>query len=121
MKRRNWIGIAAAAMVVCATAAFAADTSAPAKEATPTTKPGAVLPIKGNPQSKIYHKSGCQHYSAKGSTVEFKTEADAVKAGYSPCKQCAAKKEPEKKPAAEKAEEAKPAKPATPSTPAASS
>jgi len=80
MMRREWMKIMAATLMVCATAAFAAE-------------PAPATVLKGNPTSKVYHKPECRHYNAKGSTVLFKTEADAVKAGYKPCKQCAAPKQ----------------------------
>jgi methylphosphotriester-DNA--protein-cysteine methyltransferase len=44
--------------------------------------------VKGNPNSKVYHKPACKHYSAKGSTADFKSEDEAVKSGYKACKQC---------------------------------
>ena len=44
--------------------------------------------VKGNKTSKIYHKSACKHYAAKGSTETFASEATAQKAGYKICKQC---------------------------------
>ena len=62
-----------AGTMLCASVVFAVD--------------GGVL--KGNPDSKVYHKPACHHYSAKGCVVEFKTEAEAKKAGYKPCKKCA--------------------------------
>ena len=68
------------ALIACSTAAFAADP----------------VPVKGNPDSKVFHKAACKYYTAKGTTKEFKTEADAVKAGYKPCKRCAAPKEEKK-------------------------
>jgi methylphosphotriester-DNA--protein-cysteine methyltransferase len=74
----------AAAVIACSAAAFAAE-PAPAPAPAPTV-------IKGNPTSKVYHKPACRHYNAKGSTAVFKSEADALKAGYQPCKQCAAPK-----------------------------
>jgi methylphosphotriester-DNA--protein-cysteine methyltransferase len=64
------------AAIACTTAVYAA----------------APAPVKGNPDSKVYHKAACRHYAAKSSTKEFKSEADAVKAGYKPCKKCAAPK-----------------------------
>lgn len=78
MNRTNWMKLVAVAMLACATTVVAAQNA----------------PVKGNPDSKVYHKAACRHYSGKGSTKEFKTEAEAIKAGYTPCKQCAA---PEKK------------------------
>lgn len=72
MKRTNMLRTLLAAMLVCASAAFAADTA----------------PVKGNPKSKICHKSTCHHYGAKGSTTEFKSETEAKQAGYKMCKQC---------------------------------
>ena len=44
--------------------------------------------VKGNPKSKVYHLPACKHYEAKGSTVEFKSVAEAGQAGYKPCKIC---------------------------------
>ena len=98
MKRSKWLKFVAVAMIACATTAFAAETATPQP-----------APIKANPKSKVYHKSGCRFYNAKGNTVEFKTEAAAVKAGYKPCKLCAApkpkdKKDPKEKKADEQAE-----------------
>ena len=73
MKRRHWLNLAAVAMIACAATVHAAETAM----------------VKGNPDSKIYHKASCRFYNAKSSTKEFKSEADAVKAGYQACKQCA--------------------------------
>jgi len=81
MKRRNWLKLVIVAVIACSAAAFAADPA----------------PVKGNPDSKIYHKASCRFYNAKGSTKVFKSEAEAVKAGYTPCKQCAAPKTEKKK------------------------
>jgi len=72
MKKRTLLKTLLAATLVCASVAFAGEGPA----------------VKGNPKSKVYHKPVCKHYSAKGSTKEFKTEADAQRAGYKACKQC---------------------------------
>ena len=72
MNKRSLLKSLLAATLVCATITFAGEGAA----------------VKGNPKSKIYHKPACKHYAAKGSTIEFKTEAEAKKAGYTPCKQC---------------------------------
>ena len=80
MKRSKWIKLVAVALIACTTTIFAAEKAA--------------ATVRGNPDSKVYHKVACRHYSAKGSSKEFKTEAEAKKAGYKPCKRCAA---PEKK------------------------
>jgi methylphosphotriester-DNA--protein-cysteine methyltransferase len=72
MKRRNLLKVLMAATLVCASVTFAAN--------------GAM--VKANKKSKVYHKSECRHYNAKGSTVEFQAEADAIQAGYKACKQC---------------------------------
>lgn len=80
MKRRNWLTFVAVAMIACTAVVFAADPA----------------PVKGNPDSKVYHKAACKHYAAKGSTKEFASEADAVKAGYTPCKKCAVPKADQK-------------------------
>ena len=83
MNKRNWLKLMIVAVFACATAVYAADPA----------------PVKGNPDSKIYHKAACRHYTAKSSTKEFKSEAEAVKGGYLPCKQCA---EPKAQPKTEK-------------------
>ena len=72
MKRSNILKAMLAGVLVCATATFAADSSA----------------VKGNPDSKVYHKAACKHYAAKGSTAKFASEAEAKKAGYKGCKKC---------------------------------
>ena len=76
MNKRNWLKLMIVAAIACTTAVYAADPA----------------PVKGNPNSKVYHKAACRHYAAKSSTKEFKSEPDAVKAGFKPCKQCAAPK-----------------------------
>ena len=72
MKKRSVLKTLLAVALVCASVTFA----------------GEGVAVKGNPKSKVYHKPACKHYSAKGSTVEFKTEGEAKKAGYTGCKQC---------------------------------
>jgi|GEM_PF-768906 len=86
MKRSDMLKSVLAATLVFATASFAAE--------------GAAA-VKGNPDSKIYHKSECRFYNSKSSTKEFASEAEAKKAGYTACKKCGAakadKKEEKKK------------------------
>lgn len=77
MKKRNLLKALLAATLVCATVSLAAE------KATPKT-----TAVKGNAKSKIYHKPTCKYYTAKSTTVEFKTEAAAQKAGYKACKKC---------------------------------
>lgn len=50
----------------------------------------AVLPIRGNRNSKIYHTENCSSYnSMKASNiVNFSSEADALNAGYRKAKNC---------------------------------
>ena len=72
MKKRNLLKIMMAGMLVCATMAFAVDGAG----------------VKGNKNSKIYHKPACKHYAAKGSTESFASEAAAQKVGFKACKQC---------------------------------
>ena len=72
MKKRSVLKTLLAVTLVCASVTFAGE--------------GAT--VKGNPNSKVYHKPACKHYSAKGSTAEFKSEAEAKQAGYTACKQC---------------------------------
>lgn len=76
MKRSTLLKTLLVGAIVCSTAVFAAESTA----------------VKGNPDSKVYHKSSCKHYAAKGSTKEFASEAAAVKAGYKGCKKCSGKK-----------------------------
>ena len=76
MNKRNWLKLMIVAAIACTTAVYAVEPA----------------PVKGNPNSKIYHKAECRQYTAKSTTKEFKSEAVAVKAGYQPCKQCAAPK-----------------------------
>jgi len=71
MKKRSMLKTLLAAALIGVSAAFAED-----------------APVKGNPKSKVYHLPLCKHYQAKGTTVEFKSEAEARKAGYKPCKIC---------------------------------
>ncbi len=80
MKKRTLLKTLLAATLVCASVAFAGEGAA----------------VKGNPNSKVYHKPACQHYNAKGSTVEFKSEAAAKQAGYKACKQCSKAKADDK-------------------------
>jgi methylphosphotriester-DNA--protein-cysteine methyltransferase len=72
MKRRKLLRGLLITALVCTSAAFAADGPA----------------AKGNAKSKVYHKPGCRHYNAKGSTVAFQSEDEAKQAGYKICKQC---------------------------------
>ena len=72
MKKRSLLKTLLAATLVCASVALAAEGIA----------------VKGNPNSKVYHKPACQHYKAKGSTAEFASEEKATQAGYKACKQC---------------------------------
>lgn len=71
MKKRTVLKLFVAVALIGASTAFA---------------DGAV--VKGNKSSKIYHKSACKHYAAKGSTESFASEAAAKQAGYKSCKQC---------------------------------
>lgn len=77
MNRNRWMKLAAVAMIACVATVFAADP----------------VPVKGNPNTKVFHKASCRYYNAEGSSKEFATEAEAVKAGYTPCKQCYKSKE----------------------------
>ena len=72
MNKRNLLKTLLAGMLVCATMTFAVEGAA----------------VKGNKSSKIYHKSACKHYAAKGSTESFASETLAKEAGYKACKQC---------------------------------
>jgi len=81
MKRRNMMKTALLGTLICTMAAFGGESAA----------------IKGNANSKVFHRPDCHHYSAKGSTVSFNSEAEALKAGYTACRQCC-KESAEKKP-----------------------
>ena len=72
MKKRSMLIMLMSAALTCSSALYAANNAV----------------FKGNPKSKVYHAPACSHYAAKGSTVEFKSAADAQKAGYKGCKQC---------------------------------
>ncbi len=84
MKRRKLLSALMVATLVCATTGIAGDAVA----------------LKGNKKSKVYHRPTCRYYTAKGSTVEFKTELEATQAGYKACKQCAKPKSKKKTPQA---------------------
>jgi len=94
MKRRRMFITMLATFLVGVSVTFATENATATKTTTPTVKK---LPIKGNTKSKIYHKPSCKYYKAKNTTVVFKTEAEAKKAGYRPCKKCFAKKTAKKK------------------------
>jgi methylphosphotriester-DNA--protein-cysteine methyltransferase len=72
MNKRHLLKTLMVAAMFCTFTAFAGD--------------GPV--VKGNPKSKVYHLPACRHYNAKSSTVEFKSAAEAEKAGYKACKMC---------------------------------
>lgn len=67
-----------------------------APAATPQGKPAPTAPavqkqasgFRGNPDTKVYHNSGCRHFNSKGASKVFATPQEAVKAGYRPCKVC---------------------------------
>ena len=42
----------------------------------------------GNRNSFVFHDSGCMHYNCKNCTRIFKERAEAIDAGYRPCKIC---------------------------------
>ncbi len=43
---------------------------------------------RGNVKSKKFHEPSCRYYNCKKCTAIFRTRADAIKAGYVPCKVC---------------------------------
>lgn len=45
-------------------------------------------PFKGNPDSKIFHKSGFRYFSSTNCTAVFSAPSEAAAAGYAPCKVC---------------------------------
>ncbi len=81
MNKRNLLKTLLAATLVCASVTIA----------------GEGVAVKGNPESKIYHQPACKHYTAKGSTKEFKSEEEAKAAGYKACKKCGKPAKPAKK------------------------
>ena len=44
--------------------------------------------LHGNPQSRIYHNSGCRYYNCKACTVVFTSTKEAKAQGYRACKVC---------------------------------
>ena len=67
------------------TAAVVADADAPAGSHAPIegdAQPEG-FPIKGNAQSKLYHRPGTRFYESTVAEIWFATEADAEAAGYS--------------------------------------
>lgn len=44
--------------------------------------------LHGNPNSRIYHNSGCRYYNCKACTVVFRSAADAKAQGFRACKVC---------------------------------
>jgi hypothetical protein len=42
----------------------------------------------GNYKSKVFHAPGCKYYNCKNCTLTFKSQKDAVQAGYRVCKIC---------------------------------
>ena len=42
----------------------------------------------GNAKSRIFHTLKCRYYNCKSCTAVFKTQQEAIKAGYRPCKIC---------------------------------
>lgn len=43
---------------------------------------------RGNVQSRIFHAATCRYFTCKNCTAEFATRAQALKAGFRPCKVC---------------------------------
>jgi hypothetical protein len=72
MKKRSILKMLLATTLVCAFVAIGGENTA----------------VKGNKNSKIYHKPACKHYTAKGSTETFASEDEAKGAGYKACKKC---------------------------------
>lgn len=46
------------------------------------------LVYHGNRKSKKLHKSSCRYFNCKNCTAVFSSKANAIKAGYVPCKVC---------------------------------
>lgn len=44
--------------------------------------------LHGNANSGIFHNSSCRYYNCKNCYVVFQSRAEAMKAGYRPCKVC---------------------------------
>lgn len=44
--------------------------------------------LHGNPNSRIYHNSGCRYYNCKACTVVFASAAEAKARGFRACKVC---------------------------------
>ena len=46
--------------------------------------------VHGNAKEMVYHLPGCQYYSCRDCTIEFKDMEIAVQAGFTPCPACKA-------------------------------
>ena len=53
-----------------------------------STAADPAISYKGNPDSKVFHKSSCHHATNVNCTATFTTREAAVTAGYTPCKVC---------------------------------
>jgi methylphosphotriester-DNA--protein-cysteine methyltransferase len=42
----------------------------------------------GNIKSKIFHDADCRYFDCKNCVAVFDTRAEAIEAGYRPCKIC---------------------------------
>jgi hypothetical protein len=46
------------------------------------------LPLRGHDGSRVFHDPSCRFYDSAGVTVEFASRAQAIAAGWKPCKLC---------------------------------
>jgi Metal binding domain of Ada len=50
--------------------------------------PAAEIVYHGNVRSKKFHRPGCRYYNCRNCTAHFASRAQAIAAGYVPCKVC---------------------------------
>jgi methylphosphotriester-DNA--protein-cysteine methyltransferase len=88
-RSKSWAAGLLLALLLCSLAAWA-QTADPAKDAQPQTvrPPQAETVYHGNVRSKKFHRPGCRYYNCKNCVVRFTSRAQAIQAGYVPCKVC---------------------------------
>lgn len=48
----------------------------------------AKIVYHGNVETHVFHSPGCRYYNCDNCTLIFKSRAEAINAGYRPCKIC---------------------------------
>lgn len=81
---RGALGVLALCLGLTLGAALALAASPPAKDHVPA----AEIVYHGNVRSKKFHRPGCRYYNCRSCTAVFRSQAQAIAAGYAPCKVC---------------------------------